>query len=882
MSLGSSGNDTTPAKILCKSGLLSNMGGIGPNSNILNSINLLNNNSITSTMDRIFRYAAGALGNRLNVSVAGSKGELAGLDELQSISNSTFTALSKVGNQLLPGLSSVLPADIATTTIDELNGIFVTGVSTLANVPKDASSQFALAGGFKGTLEFAVHNMTGGDYNTLGSVAIGSLNGNLPILLNNTNRNLLKHTNIINVAASAIDNNKALVSAISDGVSIKFGAGPTGYGPKVRNMQDAMTFSITTLGQNIAAISTDMINMGRWDISDLMRLMQPGQVALQILKRGNNNIGLIEELVNLGVPVAGIDNPLFDSLTLQALININSPYAINYIKSVFAMNIDISNLGDLCLLEKMMLTSKDFLPVQNFRELGVHLSYIGISLEPLTMSGLGNALLQIETASDLNHISQLETPIPDEVGAHLMQVYGFGGGAFGEQTIVDFIGTAGGYVHPDTIVIIAPTSTYISDHPEAKALNTLTAMFENLMKGAYTSVGLLGDATANPAIPDELGSIIIPFSFGTQSFETLDEAVLFFIPLIEAEHSKLLNTKDAMLLDNIKKLDVAYRASCAQLIRENNSLKSNNINLFDIFPQTSDAVTFSNKLDSWALDTEYGSPSNYIERIATDDIYGNAVIYIMRQARNANVLNELGVDVEQFNLPKSQYYTDPTSFYENLYSGNMQSKSQNQVGLNLPHTLNEVYALSRYNSLSNNGYEQLPLTDNQKTETYYDLLWKDASAKKIETLGRNVVRQAIAYRTNIVGNYLYVLDSSGNNINFGTIVNNTSLIITADEQFTATILDAVNQLLYGDINTNKTNNPFNTEPMVYGVLELLQEITKDNILSLMETVTGKLLAIDLLNKLLKKFNVKKSEHNTGMDRNDPASWGDSGASSIPL
>ena len=83
MSLGSSGNDTTPAKILCKSGLLSNMGGIGPNSNILNSINLLNNNSITSTMDRIFRYAAGALGNRLNVSVAGSKGELAGLDELQ-------------------------------------------------------------------------------------------------------------------------------------------------------------------------------------------------------------------------------------------------------------------------------------------------------------------------------------------------------------------------------------------------------------------------------------------------------------------------------------------------------------------------------------------------------------------------------------------------------------------------------------------------------------------------------------------------------------------------------------------------------------------------------------------------------------------------------
>ena len=876
-----SGNETTPAKILCKSGLLGNFGGLQANPNVINAVLSLDNTSLHGINTRILTYAAGAFANRLTTLNAQDKGALASVDVLQSISSTTLTSLSKMGNQLLPGLTSVLPADIASTTIDSLNGIFVSKLSNIANVPSDASSQFALAGGFKGTLQFAIHNMSGGEYNALGAVSAGSLNGNLPRLLANTKKSILKQANLINMTVAVTENNKALVGAISEGVSLTFGAGESGYGPKVRNMQDAMTFSLTTLGQNINAIATDLINLGNWDITDLMRLMQPGQVALQILKKGVPGIGLIEELLKLGVPVAGVDNPIYDELTLKALNNINGAGAINYVKSVFGMRTPITCLGDICLLEKIMVTSKEYLPVTNFRELGVQLSYIGIK-NSLTMKELGDILVQIETASDLNHISQLTSPVPNEAGTHLMQVYGYGGGQFGEQTIIDIIGSAAGYIHVDTIKVINATASYISSHPEAAHLVALTNLLNEVLTGVYTDVGLIGDSLARPIIPDEPGAIEVPFTTGLEKFITLDDAILSFISLIEAEHQKLLNTSDPLLLDNIKKLDIAYKASCSQLVRENNNLKSNNINLFDIPTQVVDATSFASKLESWATKTGYGGPVEYIERIVTDDMYGNAIIYIMRQTRNAALLDAIGVDINQFKLPRSQYYNDPSSFYDNLYSGTLPSTSDNQTNLNLPQTTTEVYSVNRYNSLLENGYDQLKLSDNQKTEKYYDLLWKKSSNFNNEILGRGVVRQAISDRTSVIGNDVYITDSRGNNIKFAVISDGITLTIIDSEQFVATLFDAVNQLLYGEIVTSKNDNPFNTDQMIYGVLELLQEITRDSILSLMETITGKLLAIDLLEKLLKKFNVKKTEHNTGMDRNDPTSWGDTGAAAFPI
>jgi len=879
MSLGSMDNETTPAKLLAKSGLLANLSGIGPNPSIVSAIASLKNDTIPGIMNRIFTYTAGALGNRLNSPYNTDKGALAGQDPLQSVNPSTLTALSKVGNQLIPGLSNVLPASIESTTINQLNGILGT---VNYGAPNDASSQFVMAGGLGGTLNFCVNNMTGGDWNPLGKISAGPMNGELPILMPNTKKDLLRYTSFINSAVAFSNSNKSLVNAISEGMSINFGGGTAGYGAKVRNMQDAMTFSFTTLGQNLLAVATDFINMGTWDVTDLMRMMQPGHVALQILQRGvGDSSGLINELYDLGVPIAGIDNPVYDSLTLEALNNITNPVAINYVKTAFSMNVDITSLGDICILDIMMMTSKDYLPIRNFRELGVQLSYIGIS-KSTSIKNLGEILSKIETSSDLNHISQLETPVPDSIGNHLMQIFGYGGGAYGEQTMIDIIGTAAGYVHPDAVKTIVATTQYISSQLDTVNLLRLTTLLENTLKGKYTTLSILGDEAASMPIPNEPGYVTVPFTTGPEKFNTLDGAILSFIPLIEEEHRNLLSTTNAVLLDNILKLDIAYKASCSQLVRESNNLTVHNISLFNTYSQPADAIDFVSKLDAWALNIGYGTPAEYIERIVTDDIYGNSIVYIMRQTRNAELLKEIGVDTDQHKLPKSQYYNDPTGFYKNLYTGNLPSKSKNQTNLVLPKTLNEVYSFNRYNLLANNGFDKVSMTDNQKTEAYYDLLWKESSTKKNEAIGRKVVNQAIYSQIKIIVNDLYIIGLDGNNTKFGSIINRYSLSIISKEDFLLNMFDAVNYKLYGDIAFSKTSNPFNTEQMIYGVLELLQEVNKDNILSLMETVTGKLLAISLLKQLLVKFDIKRTINDTGMDRNDPTAWGDSGPSGIPL
>ena len=99
----------------------------------------------------------------------------------------------------------------------------------------------------------------------------------------------------------------------------------------------------------------------------------------------------------------------------------------------------------------------------------------------------------------------------------------------------------------------------------------LTVKLSNLLAGKYTDLGTPADTTIDPPVPGEAGSINIP---GVGVFNTLDDAVLAFIPLIEAEHVNLLNTSDPELKDAIDKLNVAWRASCAQIVKENNNLQN--------------------------------------------------------------------------------------------------------------------------------------------------------------------------------------------------------------------------------------------------------------------------------------------------------------------
>ena len=892
----------TPAATTVAGGLMANAGAIAQSAAINAGMSLLSGGGIQGAMGAAFGSIAGAVGSSIGAALGGAAGSLgnmlggiagqalggvvgaiaSGKNPLQAITGAAFGALSQMGGALIPGLSNVMPPGLASAAIGGLTGVLG---AVASGVPAGAAAQFALAGGLGGALNGVVSNMTG-NY-TLGSisgaVASGALNGTLSSLYSQASGqiDLSRYSNLIMTAAAVASQNRTIVGSVAEAMSQNFGNGVGGVGAATRNMQDAMTFSVSTLGQNISAVSADLIAMGTWDASNLMRLMQPGNVATQIMSKGLGDfIGLTDAFTQSGIPVAGLDNPIYDRITLAVLSTINDPEAINTVMTAFNMGASFKNLAQLCDLPTMMPRSASYLPVRNFRELGVQFAVIGVN-SASTVQHIGIAFSKIETSTDLNHISQLAQPLPAEIGSQLMQVYGYGGGAYGEQTMADIIGTPAGYVHSDTIPVIVSTNKYIEAHPEAATLVTLTELLKNTAEGMYTDLGTDGDTAADPPIPGEDGGITVPFPAGSQTFSTLDDALLAFIPLIEAEHQALLNTTDPALLDAINKLNVAWSASCAQIVKENNNLKAHGIDLFNpIPPSPNTAIMFAQMLEVYAGQTEYGQIAHYLERVATPDVYGDAVKYCMRQARNGAALRDLGVDPDKYKLPQSQYYRNPSAFYENLYTGKMPPTPRMQSAESFPRTPQETYLYNRNLALDSTGYRDSSLLNNQKDEIYYDSIWMNTDNTVLEGIGRNVVKNAIDNNIQLSGNDLMIRDTKGNMTKIGEI-KETGLLLTNNDYFVTTMMQLVNRLLYGDLVTTKYTNPFNTDQMVYGLLELLAQVNNQNINALLQTVTGGLIASGLLAQLVDKFSTSRSLFDTTMDRNDPGTWGGVGPDAVP-
>jgi hypothetical protein len=916
---GCVGGGLSAAGLGAAGGLMGQLGGIAQNAAMAGALSVLSGGGIQGALGAVLGSAGGALGSALGAAAgsaagfaAGSIGAtissgigqalggalggiIAGQNPLQALSGAAFGALSQMGGALMPGLSGVMPPEIAAGAMQGLQA----GLGALAKgAPPSAAFQMALAGGLGGTLSSYVNNMTGNFAlgATLGAAATGALNGTLAGFSKNAQVsgqiNLLQFASNISTVSAVASGNRLMVGAITEAMATGFGSSTTGgLGAKTRNMQDAMTFSITTLGQNLGPVAADFQDLGAWDATNLMRFMQPGHVAAQILIAGlGDYTGLQTALVNAGVPLAGVDNPLFDRLTQTVLSGINDPEICNTVRAAFAMIREFDNLGELTSLQKMMPNSYKTMPVNNFRELGIQLSIIGVSGsvgQALTCRIIGDAIAKIEVSTDLNHIQQLNDPLPPEVGNKLLDIYGYGGGSLGEQTMADFIGTAAGYVHTDTIPVIVKTSDAIGAHVSATRYVALLELLKDALGGKYTTLDVVGDPNASPPIPDQAGYISIPFpapTFENVAYNSLDEVIFAFVPLLEAELQKIIDASatDPALANNIKQLSTAWNASCAQIVREANNLKIHNIDLFNTMPASPQmGMMFTQMLDYWGLQTGYGQAGHYIERVASNDFYGDCVKYCMRQARNANALEGLGIDTEQYKLPQSKFLRDPEGFYQELYTGNLPATPSNRKAMRFPHDLNSVYIEGREKMLHEMGYGNTPLQNNQKDELYYDAHWVEVNTNILEDMGRNAVKTMLDRNILVSGNDLLIVDLDGNTTKFASIEDN-GLLLTDNEMLVSTMLEIVNKLLYGNIQTTKYTNPFNTDQMIYGVLELLAQVTNQNVEALMQTITGGLIANGLLEKIMTQFQTSRSLYDTRMNRNDPSAYGGVGSNTVKI
>lgn len=816
--------------------------------------------------------ATGALSSGFS-NLIGGAAQIAG-NALNSISGGAFQALSQMGANILPSLTGVLPGGI--------NGLLQSAIIG------------GLRGGVGGMISGALNNVVSGTVgNMLGPMngvlyqspypnaiqqfgASGGLNG----MIQQVSQNIVSgrggringFVNNIGLASalSSVANN--VIGATAEASALQFGPGINGLGANYRNNNDIVSYGVTALSRNLPGASSDLLNLGTFKTTQPLRLQQPSHVANQIIQAGlGTKTGLTRKLVNENIPIAGLDNPIHDNKVKNILDSINDPNATGAVSSAFNIRKPISNLGQLTDFNYMCPTLAQTSPSTNFSDLGQHFLSLGIT-KAKTFQEVGSALSKVDAGLDLQYLSQHNKPITQQATDTLMQTYGYGGGTIGEITMADFIGTAAGYVHNDTLAYILDANSKIAALPEGQELARRLSILNTLINGGYYAPGHDGSGSGGGSA---ISSAIFVPEFG-KTYTTLDAAVLDCIDLIEAQLTVIKNINDPEIQAVLQAAEIAHAASCAQILKENHYIQTFGMDLFENSTNTPlTAYVFASSLPSYGLDNGYGKIGDFIERVASDNIYGDSIKACLRMGKNASILRDLGINTDRFALPHSKYYRQPLDFYLDAYTGQLPTVPDLLMDHVIPETNADMYIELRNQKLIENGYNPLDMLPAQADETYYDLMWTDTSHDIKENIGLNVVQQAIDRNIMVIGNKMFVIGLNRRQIQFATI-ETKGLSLTNNEIFVATLLSIVNKMLYGEIGTTKYDNPFFTDQMIYGILELLGQVTPNNISALQNTLLGGIVLTGLMEKIRLVFETSYNKTNTSMDRNATTGWGAAG------
>ena len=807
----------------------------------------------------------GQLGN-----IASSIGSSLGLSGITSsisgLTNGILGQISNIGAGILPGLGNVIPG-VLSGGISQLLSPLTSVIQNPLNII-GVANQFSAAGGLAGFVKQVGMNMAG-DF------------------VGGTVQNFISNMGIANGISGMA---RQLVGGTAEAMGQAFGGGTGGLGGLIKNIEGMATFGASALGNNLGAVAADMISTGNWDTRNLTRLMQPGNIAAQIVAKGlGESTGLIQGLLNKGVPLAGMDNPVFDADVKSVLAGITGAAAIGAVTQAFGVGRPLNNLSQLTDIAHMMPNSAKNLPVNNFKDLGLTLTSMGVT-QTNEFSEIGNAFLKIETTRDLNTITQMPTPMHKPSGELLLKTFGYGSGTFGETTMADVIGTAAGYVHEDTFPVIIDNINYLKSRSEATQYFKGVDFLEGLVGGKYTSGGTdgIGGITYSYVVPTGESGYTNGFigTFSDSGTETsgvitnltttgYEAAISALITYIETGMTSLKNSTNAQVRAAIDAIEKAHAASIAQIMREATLLKSHDINIF--YPQkvtTMGAYAFAMSLDSFANMTGHGQMADFLERVAQNNIYGDSIKAAMRMSRNAKVMADLGVNVERFNLPSGQYYRDPLTMTQDFYNGNLPTIPLYQQDIYYPPNLTDQYIVNRDAALVNSGNTEVT-NPAEKDELYFDLMWKDVPTDVNKSLGESAVRSALNRNLKLLGDQVEIIDLERNRFLLGKLTPQGITDFDAST-FISILFSIVNKLLYGDIGVTKNNNPFYTDEIVYGVTELLGVLNAANADALLNTKLGGVVVVDFLTMVANKYKAQGSVFDTGMDRNVPGVFGGTG------
>lgn len=364
-----------------------------------------------------------------------------------------------------------------------------------------------------------------------------------------------------------------------------------------------------------------------------------------------------------------------------------------------------------------------------------------------------------------------------------------------------------------------------------------------------------------------------------ESYSTLDDAVIAIVQAIEEELKVIANTSDPKLKIALDQINAAHTASVAQVMREAHLAEIYEVNFLVPEKMTPlKAYMFAKSLEGLAERTGYGQASDIIERLATDDLYGDAIKATMRQARNARTLEGLGVNVERLRIPTGDYYRNPMDYMQLVYFNELPGQANYAAPVIFSKTPEEKYLVDRDAALVEDGHIVDTLTPAQKDEIYYDSQWQDNSDDLNRRIGENVVSEAIRRNLRVLGDNIAIITLERTPSNIGAtrtigVIKPNGIENYDYDLFISTLFDIVNKILYGNIGVTKLNNPFHTDEIIYAVAEALGGVNASNIELLQQSTIGSNVLSELLTKIANRYSSISTVNDTRLDRNDPSTFG---------
>jgi hypothetical protein len=373
------------------------------------------------------------------------------------------------------------------------------------------------------------------------------------------------------------------------------------FGFQFNNFQDMITGGVTSQfdPNTVLLLASEFQNLGSlFNTNDLSTISDPRSLCGNLIKQGLGKVGNLEEkLTN-----AGVDLNKLEDADVNVVNSVLSTIDEKHVEQI-QLATGFKPYKTLCCLEEALQISYLFSPkiatrIGSLKNLSDKLTNIG---------GTFNNSLQIANfygsveVGNFPNLNKLKTPSPDKLLLDIIdktkENHGSGVGPFNNPKITDILGTVAG-------------------------------------------VGYADDLTGAADIQQQLlskDSDIIAFYNYIQSSNSPSADVLS--TLITTINSKS-SLQNILNIYNLKMVNSATR-----LTTEIANRKSAKIDTETIVGTDSDVNNFVDQLSSIATDNLDLGTSMQITRMATNDVYGEAIIGSLMETRNLSRLEAVNITV---------------------------------------------------------------------------------------------------------------------------------------------------------------------------------------------------------------------------------------------